>query len=138
MADISNHDDVIDSRDVIARIEALEEEQANAMGEWEGLSELDKPADMVAFETDGRSEELDTLCKLQAQAEDYSDDWHHGATLIRESYFKDYAQELAEDCGMIQANATWPNTCIDWDQAARELQMDYTSVEFDGVTYYIR
>ena len=29
-------------------------------------------------------------------------------------------------------------TCIDWAQAARELRMDYTSVDFDGVTYWIR
>ena len=27
---------------------------------------------------------------------------------------------------------------IDWAQAAHELQMDYTSVDFDGVTYWIR
>ena len=32
----------------------------------------------------------------------------------------------------------WPNTCIDWDQAAGELKMDYSAVDFDGVTYWIR
>lgn len=32
----------------------------------------------------------------------------------------------------------WPFTCIDWDKAAQELQMDYTSVEFDGITYWVR
>jgi hypothetical protein len=58
--------------------------------------------------------------------------------MIRDSYFKEYAQEFAEDIGAINKNASWPNTCIDWDQAARELQMDYTSVNFDGVTYWIR
>jgi hypothetical protein len=29
-------------------------------------------------------------------------------------------------------------SCIDWDQAARELQVDYFDVDFDGVTYWIR
>lgn len=27
---------------------------------------------------------------------------------------------------------------VDWERAARELQMDYTPVEFDGVTYWVR
>ena len=27
---------------------------------------------------------------------------------------------------------------IDWDQAARELRMDYASVEYDGVTHWYR
>ena len=47
--------------------------------------------------------------------------------LIRDSYSEDYAQELAEDNGAISSSdASWPNTCVDWKQAARELQMDYT------------
>ncbi len=39
---------------------------------------------------------------------------------------------------MIQDGAQWPYTCIDWDEAARQLQMDYASVDYDGVTYWIR
>jgi hypothetical protein len=69
--------------------------------------------------------------------EQWNGDWYP-VTLIRDSYFKDYAQELAEDIGAINSDASWPNNCIDWDKAARELQMDYSSVEFDGVTYHYR
>jgi hypothetical protein len=119
---ISNHDDVIDSRDVIARIEeleALEGDDENPMDE----------SDIA---------ELKALRSLQDDAEGYSEDWKYGATLIRDSYFKNYAMELAEEIGAIDKDAKWPNTCIDWDQAARELQMDYTSVTFDGVDYWIR
>lgn len=81
--------------------------------------------------------EYKALKELEEQAEGYSD-WQYGAQLIRESYFKDYAQQLAEDIGAVNADATWPNNCIDWDQAARELEVDYTQVDFDGVTYLIR
>jgi hypothetical protein len=28
--------------------------------------------------------------------------------------------------------------CIDWERAARELKMDYTSVRVNGTTYYFR
>ncbi len=48
----------------------------------------------------------------------------------------DYAQELADDCGMVPSDLSWPLTCIDWEQAARELQQDYTSVSYGGHDYW--
>ncbi|APU00330.1 hypothetical protein HOR55_gp43 [Ralstonia phage RS-PII-1] len=64
-------------------------------------------------------------------------DWYP-VTLIRDSYFQTYAQEFAEDIGAVEHDAQWPNNCIDWEQAARELRMDYSSVDFDGETYWYR
>lgn len=58
--------------------------------------------------------------------------------LIAESDFQEYAQELAEDCGMVNEGASWPNNCIDWERAARELAMDYSMVSFRGTDYYWR
>lgn len=127
---ISNYDDVIDSRDVIARIEHLQ--QLRQPGPVD-LGDDDNGADQ-----DDLFEELAQLEKLAEQCDGYADDWQYGVTLIRDSYFETYAQELAEDIGAINADATWPNNCIDWEQAARELQMDYTSVDFDGVAYWVR
>lgn len=118
--EITNSEDVIDSRDVIDRIAALE-----ADAEDGALLE-------------GEAEELAALKALAAEAEGYAADWQYGETLIRDSYFREYAMELAEDLGVIPAGLSWPCTCIDWDQAARELQMDYTAVDFDGVTYWVR
>lgn len=115
------YDDVIDSRDVIARIEELE---ALIDDEDSPLDEADK-------------DELVVL-KLLAEEGESSPDWKHGETLIRDSYFTEYAQELAEDIGAINPNASWPNDCIDWERAARELRYDYTSVNFDNVIYWIR
>jgi len=109
-------DDVLDSRDIIERIELLES--------LEDRDELE-------------AEELTALKALTEEASG-SPDWSYGETLIRDSYFQNYAQELAEDCGMLKDATSWPLTCIDWEQAARELQYDYTSAEFDGVTYWIR
>ena len=153
----TKYDDVIDSRDVIARIEELEERATDA-ARLEELSDCvwrlsDEPGNGLSQdEQDERAalqkhagpltpdevEELSRLRALRDEASQYADDWEHGEVLIRDSYFKDYAQELAEECDMIPADAKWPLTCIDWDQAARELRMDYTSVDFDGVTYWIR
>lgn len=122
--EISNSQDVIDSRDVIARIEELEAQSLD--------DELDGGLD------EDEQEELTALKALQEEAEGYCPDWKYGATLIRDTYFKDYAQETAEDLGLINHNLAWPYTCIDWDEAARQLQQDYTAVEFDDVTYWVR
>lgn len=112
--EITNSEDLIDSRDVIARIRFLE-----------GTEDEDERAELKALEA------------LQEEAQGYAPDWKHGSTLIRDSYFETYAQELAEDIGAISRNAQWPLGCIDWEKAADELKQDYTSVEFDGETYWI-
>ncbi|WP_429498799.1 hypothetical protein ACQUFY_05740 [Robbsia andropogonis] len=82
-------------------------------------------------------DELATLKALAEQAEGYGD-WEHGETLIRESYFETYAQELAEDIGAVQPDMKWPYTCIDWEQAASDLKVDYMEVDIDGVAYLMR
>ena len=116
-SEITNTADVLDSRDVIERCEELA-----------GMDERDG-------EEEAEYEALKALCE---EAAGYSLDWTYGVTLIRDTYFVDYARELAEDLGLIDKNASWPATCIDWERAARELRMDYTSVEFDDVTYWVR
>lgn len=45
-----------------------------------------------------------------------------------------FAQDMAEQLGSVDKDASWPNDCIDWERAARELMMDY--VEENG--HYFR
>lgn len=155
---ISNTDDIIDLRDVIERVEELEDELTarheaggfmSDFDDWILNSRDNSDPIHAAFGDEGLSVQTDIedLYKFRALLdeckaagwgdEQWRGDWYP-VTLIRDSYFQDYAQEFAEDCGTLTKGDTWPYTCIDWEQAARELQMDYTSVEFDGVTYYTR
>jgi|AACY02.16.fsa_nt_gi hypothetical protein len=113
MADsISNYDDIIDSRDVLERIDDLE-----------------------GTEFEDEQEELSALRELALECEGVSD-WEHGTALIRDSYFVSYAEELAED--LYDMNQGWPFCHIDWDAAAETLKQDYINVEFDGTTYWVR
>ena len=58
-------------------------------------------------------------------------------TLIRDSYFTEYAEELVTDCGYISKD--FPHwIAVDWDATARAVQQYYTSTEIDGVTYWYR
>jgi hypothetical protein len=132
------HDPTIDSRDVIARIEELKAEWSEATeGENSDDYSLSEDDWSVGLGEDGAAEMVALLALAKEGADNFSD-WVHGETLIRDSYFKEYAQELADDIGAIKADAGWPLNCIDWEQAARELRMDYTSVEFGDVTYWGR
>lgn len=139
--EISHTDDTIDVRDIIARVEELREERDTfVLGDPEG-NETPAPGQW-AIDCPDDAEELATLEELLNELcgsggdEQWEGDWYP-VTLVRGSYFQEYAQELAEDCGFSTGNE-WPARCIDWEQAARELQWDYSSVEFNGVTYWYR
>ena len=137
---ISSSDKVIDSRDVIARIEELQAERealAEAVTEAEADDLLAANAALTEWDEDN-ADELAALVALADEASGYAADWHHGEALISDDYFEEYAQQLAEDCGMVKADAGWPNHHIDWEAAADELKQDYTAVDFNGSTYWIR
>lgn len=147
MSDITNNDDIIDLRDVIARLEELESEREAfsddiAERSAAGASTEEIRAELRKWLVDNR-DEMDALSGLLDNCRGYGGDhqWRgdwYPVTLINDSYFEDYAQELADDIGAVDRNASWPNNCIDWERAALELQVDYTSVEFDGAKYWCR
>lgn len=181
MVSVNNYEDIIDSRDVIARIDELEDD----IGAWESdisdheseigdreveiddlvneqadlddvknageIDDLENQIDgvrddiesikgniaLIRVDIDEAQDDLTPIKDLANEAEGYSSDWNHGEALIRDSYFEDYARQMAEDIGG-DANTNWPNCHIDWEAAAEALQMDYTQVDFDSVTYWIR
>ena len=137
---ISNSDRVIDSRDVIARIEELRQERDDyALWADPETRESDTPESRAAWaeENPDDADELAALEALAEEAEGYGD-WAHGTALIHEDYWIDYVRELAEGIGALPHNSSWPLNYIDWKAAAEELEADYMTVEFDGVTYYMR
>jgi hypothetical protein len=88
-------------------------------------------------ELDEYQQELDDLNGLDTDGREAfgREDWESGVTLINDDYFQEYAEELAYDIGAIDRDAGWPLGCIDWEQAAEELQMDYMSIEFASQYY---
>ena len=130
---IMNDQDIIDSRDIIDRIEELEDqlEGLGSGGDCEKQGLLDE------------WQELKALKELADQGQSESSDWIHGETLIRRSYFVDYTEELINDCYDMPKqmhSGDWPfrHITIDYEAAAKELEQDYASIDFDGVEYLIR
>lgn len=116
------HDPRLDSRDLLERLDDL------AAREDDEADPLD----------DDERDELDMLRDLRDETEGYGDSWRDGVFFIADEDFVNYAQELAEDIGALPREHTWPTSYIDWDAAARDLRMDYTSCEIDGHTYWYR
>jgi hypothetical protein len=117
---LTRGNNIINSRNVIERIAELE-----AM----------RDGDEDLF-TDDETEELAALLELQNDAG--GSEWKHDVALIRDDYFERYAQELAKDIGAMEHLNHWPATCIDWERAAGELQVNYTMVRFAGSDYWTR
>ena len=128
--------DVIDVRDIIAHVLDLRYER-------DEYNEKMGSPDAWDSVPDGEPEELGMLEGILSELagyggdEEFEGDWYP-LGLVADSYFQEYAQDLAEDCGMVDTSARWTMTCIDWKQAARELQMDYGNILIHGSTYWYR
>jgi hypothetical protein len=134
--------DIIDSRDVI---KALEIYRAAVIVLGIPESEVDTfthenwpesaPEDMGDDETT-----VDAFLELRAfndKGENYAPDWTYGATIIAESYFTEYAEELCKDIGDVPQDLPG-YLAIDWNKTAENLKVDYTEIEYDGNTYLVR
>lgn len=154
--------DIIDSRDIIERIDELEILEQDIKDAKEELAEIDAEdpevwgdcydedrqtrrdalAEAEADFTAEEREELETLRELQDEASSAAD-WQYGETLIHEDYFTDYIKELVDDCyempkGFESGAWPWRHMAMDWEAAAEEAKQDYFTAEYDGHTYYIR
>lgn len=116
-----------------------------AYQEWEeegreleaAVSDADEAA--ASAEADFGTDEEAELAELEALESDMdARAFRDGETMIPERDFEDYARELASDCCDMKHADKWPYTCIDWEQAAKELAMDYSTVTYRGTDYYVR
>lgn len=134
---VNNDQDIIDSRDLTARIEELEGEIAELEEERADPDTDEDRKDEIRGELEIMKADLEALKEFAAEAESSPDFWY-GETLIRDSYFVEYAQQLAEDIDAIQKDAHWPMQFIDWEAAAEALKQDYRIADFNGEIYWIR
>ena len=151
-----NSDDVIDSRDIIERIEELENERQELVGAIDGAKDglkakidssrdlidglkakIEEAKDALIEWDDENGEELTALMNLADEGANESSDWSYGETLIHEDYFTKYVRQLVEDIGDLPHNIPG-YLVIDWEATAENLKADYSEIDFDGQTYYIR
>jgi hypothetical protein len=117
--------DIYDLRELTAELDALRTKASAGLDD----EEQDRLEQLEALDAEFFAVFADSM-------EDYAD--NIDPILIADSYFEDYARQLAEDIGAIDRNQGWPACHIDWKAASENLLMDYTSVSFEGREYWIR
>lgn len=130
MTDVSNDADLIDTRDVLDRINELEGDLESFYQDGPDTWDSEDP-DVI---------EIRQLQDLINEVAGYSEDKPaDGVTLIRATYFVRYMEEYFEDTSDTPVKShDWPFRHIDWEAAADELRVDYTEVEYNGVSYLFR
>ena len=144
---ISNIDNTIDSRDVIERIEELEAERETLLEIYDEFDEFDEFGKednskerieardaLTKFDNSEEGQELTALKKLAEQGENI-DDWQYGVGLIHEDYFETVMDDMVANCYTLPKDLpSWMTITYDYDA----LKQDYTEIDFDGQTYYVR
>lgn len=127
-------DELLDAKNYVE--EAVEDGERHFAGcDCELCEELQRCEDALR---DWKEEYEDELKELDDLELEVGREWRHGETLIDVDDFEEYAEQLAEDIGAIDRNQSWPHSCIDWKQAARELSQDYSVCTYEGLDYYYR
>lgn len=117
--------DMIDVRDIIARVEELETIIGDSLDAESVQMAMSEHQDLAAL--------LGELAGYGGD-EQWRGDWYP-VTLIRDSYFIDYARELLEDCGDIPRNL--PHyIAIDWKKTAMNIRQDYSHISLDATYWY--
>ena len=84
------------------------------------------------------SEELTELEELKEEISNNSDEgFEYGIQLIHENDIDDYLHELLLDCGYIPKDLpSWIE--IDWQATCDNMKEDYSELELNGNTFYVR
>ena len=82
---------------------------------------------------EAEAEELAELEELESEISE----WRHGETLILDSDFVDYVEEMLKDCGDLPKDIPW-YIAIDWQKTADNIAIDYSTVIYQGQDYYVR
>ncbi|WP_028192299.1 antirestriction protein ArdA [Salinispora pacifica] len=98
--------------------------EAQQVAEVIGQLEMHEDVSALATYVQHEGVDLDDSGLIERFREAYCGEWESEV---------EYAQDLADDLGVLDADATWPCNYIDWDRAARDLFIDdYWSVWVGG------
>ena len=141
--DFSFGDDILDVRDLIERFEELETTKEEMLEDVPAseYGNIENPL-WMKWEDSDEFEELkkleDILEELKGNGgdEQWKGDWYP-VTLINSDYFTEYIEEELKDCGYIPKDfPTWIE--VDWKETAKNVKVDYTTIDIDEETYYYR
>ena len=133
---------VIDSRDLAERREALKQEILDSFLEnFPHYEEMTESFEDIRFEEEeieswkeDFEDELKEIEEINTIEIEFGSEFEYGVTLVDVDDFEDFVEEDLEDCGYISKDfPTWVE--IDWEATANNVKIDYTEVTYQGNSY---
>lgn len=118
-------------QDMEEHADVLGVEESMSLEEWEEVYEALEALEASHLDI----EVVQAYCKNTGEPIN-SDSIREAEEAYQGTYDSDeeFAQDFAEEIGAINYATSWPNNCIDWELAARELMHDY----FESNGHYFR
>ncbi|QBQ74438.1 hypothetical protein BcepSauron_058 [Burkholderia phage BcepSauron] len=135
MSDLDLSADIINVSDICDRYDELKDERDTHD------SDDDRAADW-ADENPDEAVELEQLEKILTELNgeggdhQYEGNWYPGC-LIRDSHFTEYCEQLVSDIGDMPREIP-SYLVIDWDATAKNLSVDYSTIDIEGTEYLYR
>ena len=116
----------------------LQNELYDIDNKLEEIAEKENEIQECEFECNRYSEELAELEALKEEIESNSDEgFEYGIQLLHENDIDDYLNDMLVDCGYIPKDLpSWIE--IDWQATYDNMKQDYSKIELNGNTFYVR
>lgn len=130
--DLENFDTKSDFYDACRELHKDESDPELMFQDWEGIPEQFISECGLSDEYFDYMERI-TASHLDAEVFAAAADLDIPAEHVEDAYQgeyrsdEDFAEEFAEQLGLVDDSAQWPNNCIDWERAARDLMLDYSA-----------
>lgn len=151
----SNNMKTIDTRDLKEKREELQQQILDDFNEkfeteFDDFDEITlERLDIDDFEEMGRDtiEEFTDYWKpeyrmieeIDGIESEVGNEFDYGCTLIPESDFTKYCEDLVQDVGDLPKGIpSYIRNNIDWDGVAEDLKVDYSELQYEGETYLYR
>lgn len=136
---------IIDTRDLIGTRDELKEQILDSfLDDFPHYADMTESFEDIRFEEEELDswkldwvEDLSEITRIDELENEIGSEFEDGVQLIEEADFEDYCADLLEDLGYISRDfPSWIE--IDWGATASNIRLDYSEVEFDGITYLYR
>lgn len=128
--------DYIDTRDLAEIREGLRnelEESYKELVDSVKQEDLEEAYKEWAEDNENDLERIEQIDQIESEVSEFE----LGETLIPECEFENYVEDMVKDCGYLDKDIpSWIE--IDWEKTADNLRCGYSTVEYDGDTYYYR
>lgn len=137
----------LDTRDLIEKRDSLKQQILDSFLEtFEHYADMTDSFEDIRFEEEeienwkqDWSVELKEIEEIDNIENEVGREFESGCTLIDESDFEEYCEDLCVDLGEIPKDLpAYIENNIDWGGVANDLKIDYSELEYQGTTYLFR